>query len=209
MKKQRFIYVPPAPSMRERDYQLAYFALHGDEDAWDTLYQDSYTLVVNAVKKFDYQCFFSLDDYYDITDEAFDRCCEQLDRYQGLSRFHRWVLGYAKNIMRNRRRSQRTALRNQYLLECAAESQFRGSDPLYILVHLERARYLWAAFFDLDEAEQYVIFQTVFFNTPPRTLAKKLFLTRNQVLQVYSDACFKLRWNFLRQYRISELKTAL
>lgn len=206
MRKQRFIYVPPVPSMRERDYQLAYLALCGDEEAWNALYQDSFAFVINAVKQLDDQHMFSYDDYYDMTDEAFGRCYEQLDRYQGLSRFRRWVLGYAKNIMYNRRRAQSTALRNQYLLECAAECQFRGSDPLYILIYLERAQYLWNAFFGLEKAEQYVIFQTVFFHTPPRTLAKNLLLTRKQVLQLYSEACLKLRWNYVRQYRPSALK---
>lgn len=205
MRKQHFIYVPAAPSMREQDYQLACSAQCGDEDAWNILYQDSFTFVINAVKNFDYQHFFSSDDYYDITDEAFIKCYEQLDRYQGLSRFHRWVFGYAKNIMYNRHRAQTTVLRNRYLLECAAESQFRGSDPLYILIYLERARYLWNAFFGLDETKRYIVSQIVFFNVPPRTLAKKLLLTRKQVLQLYADACLKLRWNYLRQYRLPQV----
>lgn len=206
MQKHRFIYTPSAPSMREWDYHLAYLALCGDEDAWNTLYEDSFTSVVRAVKSFDDKRSFSHDDYYEIVDEAFARCYEQLNRYQGLSRFHRWVFDYAKNIMRGRLRAQSTAQRNQYLLACAAQSQFSGSDPLQILLYLERAQYLWNAFFDLDQTEQYVVFQTVFFNTPPRTLARELLLTRRQVLQSYSDACLKLRWNYLRQYRTSPLK---
>ena len=106
---------------------------------------------------------------------------------------------YAKNIMYQRRSAQLTAYRNQYLLECAAESQYRGSDPLYILIHLEQARHLWNAFYMLNKIERRIIFQRVFFQKAPRTLARELCLTRRQVLDLYEGACVKLKWNFLHQ----------
>lgn len=94
-------------------------------------------------------------------------------------------LWLCQNIMYQRRSAQLTAYRNQYLLECAAESQHRGSDPLYILIHLEQARHLWNAFYMLDKIERRIIFQRVFFQKAPRTLAQELCLTRRQVLDLY------------------------
>lgn len=162
MKKQKFIYTPAVLSMRERDERLVHLVLCGNEDAWNTLYQEAVPWVICAVRGFDRQNFFPDDEHKDIVDEAFTRCYGQLERYQGRSRFRRWVFGYAKNIMYQRRSAQLTAYRNQYLLECAAESQYRGSDPLYILIHLEQVRHLWNAFYMLNKIERRIIFQRVF-----------------------------------------------
>ena len=157
--------------------------------------------MVNAARKYDVQKWFSPSDYPDIADEAFAKCYEHLERYQGLGRFRNWVLGYAKNIMRNRWRKQCTARRNQSLLESLATSQLRHLDPLLLLVRLERNRYLWDAFYRLTALEQRIVYQCVFCGTPPRTLARAFHLTRKQVLQHYEDARVKLRWNYLRLYR--------
>ena len=195
----RKIVTPAVLSMRERDERLVHLVLCGNENAWNTLYQEAVPWVTCAVKGFDHQNFFPDDEHKDIVDEAFTRCYGQLERYQGRSRFRRWVFGYAKNIMYQRRSAQLTAYRNQYLLECAAESQYRGSDPLYILIHLEQARHLWNAFYMLDKIERRIIFQRVFFQKAPRTLAQELCRTRQQVLDLYEGACVKLKWNFLHQ----------
>lgn len=208
MQKKSDPYKPPFSSGRERDYRLAQDALYGNEDAWDTLYQDSHGYVINAAKNFDCQRLFCACDYEDIADEAFAKCHEQLERYQGLSRFRNWVAGYAKNIMRNRRRRQLTARRNRYLLENIAESQFRRLDPLLVLIRLERDQFLWEAFYQLTASEQTILYERIFFNTPPRALAKDLNLTKRQVLEHYETARFKVRWQFLRLYRRSQ-KTSL
>ena len=200
MRKTLCPYLPSRPSPREQDYQLAYDALHGDQAAWNTLYLEAFDFVVNAAKRFDEQHFFAACDYADIAGEAFSKCYEHLERYQGLSRFQGWVFGYAKNIMRSRRRAQLTARRNRSLLENMASSQSRHLDPLYLLIRLERDQCLWTAFYQLPLSEQVILYRRVFFNTPPRELAKEFQLTRKQVLQHYESALFKLRWNYLHLY---------
>lgn len=152
---------------QEQDYLLATEALRGDSHAEDTLYLGSVSFVVNAARKYDVQKWFSPSDYPDIADEAFAKCYEHLERYQGLGRFRNWVLGYAKNIMRNRWRKQCTARRNQSLLESLATSQLRHLDPLILLVWLELNRYLWDTFYRLTALEQRIIYQCVFCGTPP------------------------------------------
>lgn len=186
---------------QEQDYLLATEALRGDSHAGDTLYLGSVSFVVNAARKYDVQKWFSPSDYLDIADEAFAKCYEHLERYQGLGRFRNWVLGYAKNIMRNRWRKQCTARRNQSLLERLATSQLRHLDPLILLVRLERNRYLWDTFYRLTALEQRIIYQCVFCGTPPRTPARAFQLTRKYVLQHYEDTRVTLRWNYLRLYR--------
>ncbi len=114
---------------QEQDYLLATEALQGDSHAEDTLYLGSVSFVVNAARKYDVQKWFSPSDYPDIADEAFAKCYEHLERYQGLGRFRNWVLGYAKNIMRNRWRKQCTARRNQSLLESPRDLTAAPSGP--------------------------------------------------------------------------------
>ena len=113
--------VPLSTPARERDHQLARLALGGASRAWDLLYEKAIRSVPAAVRRANFQHFFSDWDYRDITDEALARCYDHLERYRGLSQFQWWVLGYAKNILRNRIQRQLTHRRNQSLLERAAE----------------------------------------------------------------------------------------
>lgn len=201
MRKRGYQYVPPLPAARENDYRLAFEALHGAAGAWDALYEEAYPFVLREVKRFDDRHFFADGDHEEITDEAFERCYEQLERYQGLSRFQRWVLGYAKNIMRNRRRRQLTARRNQYLMWTMEASRKGSLDPLYILIRLERDQCLWSAFYQLPDPDQTILFQRLFLNVPPKRIAKELQLTRKQIAQRYEEALVVVRWRFIRSYR--------
>lgn len=201
IQKRIYTYSPFVLSMRERDHQLAYEASRGNQDSWDTLYRESFSFVKSEVRKFDYQHFFCSSDYDDITDEAFTKCFEHLERYQGLSRFQRWVLGYAKNIMRNRRSTQLTAYRNRYLLEELEKSHVVYLDPQYFLIRLERDQNLWTAFSQLPLPGRTILYRRLFFNTPPRELAKELRLTRKEVLQHYESTLLLFRWHFQRLYQ--------
>ena len=196
-------YISPRTPARERDYQLAQLALGGNAEAWDSLYEKALRLVPGAVRRVDFQHCFSDWDYRDITDEALARCYDKLERYRGLSQFHWWVLGYAKNILRNRIQRRLTRLRNQTLLERAANHRALCQDPLWLLLQLERDQYLWEAFCQLTPTDQAIVYQRVFFQTAYSTLAKCAQLTRNQVRQRCQDALNAIRWNFLRRYRIS------
>lgn len=182
MRKRNCTYSPPAPSPVERDYQLARQALCGDTGAWDTLHLEAFDFVVNAARKCGDPNFFGDSEYFDIASEAFAKCYEHLERYRGLGRFRSWVLGYAKNIMRNRRSRQYTVWRNQYLLECIVQSQSRNLDPLHLLLQLERNQFLWEAFYLLSPQEQIVLYQHVLFQTSTKKLAKALQLTRSSTL---------------------------
>ena len=130
------------------------------------------------------------------------RCYGHLERYQGLSQFQWWVLGYAKNILRNRIQRQLTHRRNQSLLEHAANHHAFCQDPLRLLLQVERDQYLWEAFYQLTPLDQVIVYQRVFFQTAYATLAKHAQLTKNQVRWRCQDALNAIRWNFLRRYRI-------
>lgn len=195
------VYVPPNPSARERDYDLAYRAARGDEAAWDTLYQEAVGRVTVAVRRAGTRHILPDSDCPDIVDEAFARCYEQLHRYQGLSRFYYWVFGYARNIMGNRLRAQRTRQRNQYLLACAAAENSYYTDPLRVLLRLERDQCLWKAVSLLQRADRNILLRRVLFRTAFRTLARETSLTQRQVRQHYQNALDAVRWNFRRFYR--------
>lgn len=92
----------PIVQARDYDYALAKAALQGDTDAWDALYEDSWQFVLQTARQSDQLRLLAPDDYEDVTEEAFEKCYEHLERYQGLSRFCRWVAGYVKNLIRSR-----------------------------------------------------------------------------------------------------------
>ena len=183
--------------------ELLEAARMGDQEACDTLYRHALEWVPGQVRRADLQHVFGPWDYQDITDEALSRCHAQLERYQGLSQFHWLVLGYAKNILRNRIERQHTHRRNQYLLNRAADERSLCQDPLWLLLRLERDQYLWQAFFQLETVDQTIVYHRVFFQTTYQALAHQSQLTRNQVRRHYEDALNAIRWNFLRRYRIS------
>ena len=193
--------VPPSAPARERNHQLARLALGGDGRAWDLLYEKAIRSVPAAVRRADFQHFFSDWDYQDITDEALARCYDHLERYRGLSQFQWWVLGYAKNILRNRIQRQLTHWRNQSLLERAADQHALCQDPLRLLLRLERDQFLREAFYQLPPQDQALVYQRVFFQTAYATLAKSAQLTRDQVRRRCQDALNAIRWIFLRRSR--------
>ncbi len=200
MRKRVYLYTPSADSTKERDYELVYASLKGDQSAWETIYLESFSYVVNTARRFDCHQRFSQDDYLDIADEAFCKCYEHLSRYQGTGRFRSWVFGYAKNIMRSRLQRRLTIQKNQYLLEIISA---RPNDPLTLLMKEERDQFLRAAFDLLDQLDQEIVCRRVFFNTSFRTLARKFQLTRRQVLQHYENSMAAMRWNFCRLYSSS------
>lgn len=191
----------PIVQARDYDYALAKAALQGDADAWETLYDNSWQFVLQTARQSDQLHLLAPDDYEDVTEEAFEKCYEHLERYQGLSRFRRWVAGYVKNLIRNRCARKQTVRRNQYLLENIVRSRLSQQDPLFILIRLERDQNLWEAFFLLPRIEQRIVVSILFHRIPPRQIAKNLQLTRKQVLQYYDGALFKIRWHFIRLYR--------
>lgn len=203
-KPRNVTYIPPRTPARERDYQLARLALSGDCHAWDILYEKTIRSVPAAVKSADFRHLFGDWDYQDITDEALTRCYAHLERYRGLSQFQWWVLGYAKNILRNRIQRQLTRRRNQSLLERAAEHHALCQDPLRLLITLERDQFLWEAFYQLTPLDQVIVYQRVFLQTAYATLAKSAQLTRSQVRRRCQDALNAVRWNFLRRYRVRD-----
>lgn len=142
----------------------------------------------------------STSDYAEAVSEAFKRCFEQLYRFRGQGRFRSWVSGYAKNIVRNQSARIITAHRNAFLLNCRAKSQVADSDPLMILIYLERDRCLWQAFYDLPVVEQDIVIFRIFYQLSSQKIAKKYNLTRKQTSEMYNNAIFKLRRNFLRLY---------
>ena len=148
-----------------------------------------------AVRRADFQHFFSDWEYRDITDEALARCYDHLERYRGLSQFQWWVLGYAKNILRNRIQRQLTHWRNQSLLERAADQHALCQDPLRLLLRLERDQFLREAFYQLPPQDQALVYQRVFFQTAYATLAKSAQLTRDQVRRRCQDALNALGYN--------------
>ena len=197
-------YVRPLKSAREQDYEIVQKILDGNQDLWDELYRTSHPAVLRSAAAADYRRMLNSAEYHEIADEAFARCYEQLDRYRGLSRFERWVGGYAKNITRNRCARELTRIRNRRLLEDAANRRMNGCDPLLILIRLERDRCLWRAFFDLSPVDRRIVWSSILENMAPKVWARELHLTKKEVRRRYEDALVVLRWNFNRYYSVYE-----
>ncbi len=190
----------PRQSLRNADYETARRILAGEAELWGDLSAGAETAARSAAIAADPQRLLSPGDYQEIAAEAMARCYAQLERYEGRSRFRRWVCGYAKNLTRNRCSRQLTAQRNQHLLRAAVRERGLCLDPLQILIRLERDQSLWAAFYALDNIQRIILQQRIFCNTAPKVLAKQLHLTRRQVLEEYDRGLFALRWYFTRAY---------
>ena len=71
-------------SRREQDYQkVQAFLESGDRLLWEELYADAYQTAYRCAENADFRQLLGEADYREITDEAFAKCCEQLDRYRG------------------------------------------------------------------------------------------------------------------------------
>ena len=139
-------------------------------------------------------------DYDDITNEAFARCYEHLNRYRGESRFSTWVGGYAKNIARNRCSRRQTLLRNKGHIEDLARNQMTACDPYFVLLRCERDNCVWRAFFELGEADQEIVRRMVFENDAPKLIARDLHMTRKEALNRFTHAKVTMRRLFLYYY---------
>ena len=194
-------YIINKKSGRQEDYEQVQALLQGAEELWEQLYKNAYRSVHRCARQSDWLSLFCAQDYDDITDEAFARCYEHLDRYRGESRFSTWVGGYAKNIARNRYSRQQTQLRNKGHLEDLARNQMATCDPYFVLLRCERDKCLWRAFFDLDGVDQEIIIRRrVFEDDAPRLIAKDLHMTRKEVLNRFEHAKVTMRQLFLYYY---------
>lgn len=88
---------PRRTSRREEDYQqVRAFLESGDQALWKALYEDAYETVRQCAAYTDFGHLLDPEEYREIADEAFARCYEQLERYQGRSRFSGWVADTAR-----------------------------------------------------------------------------------------------------------------
>ena len=186
----------------EKDYEQIQEILQGAEELWEQLYRDAYPIVYSCVQKNDWNCLLRPEDYEDITDEAFARCYEHLERYRGESRFSTWVGGYAKYIVRNQCANQQTYLKNKDHMEKLALSRMATYDPYYVLLRWERDYCLWKAYYSLNRVDQEIVRRRLFEEDASNLIAEDLHMTRKEVLQRYRAAKLTMRQFFLRYYYI-------
>lgn len=188
-------------SRREQDYQkVQAFLESGDRLLWEELYADAYQTAYRCAENADFRQLLGEADYREITDEAFAKCCEQLDRYRGWSRFSTWVGGYSKNITRNRCRKVLTGLRYRRELYEASTGRMIGWDPLWVLLRLERDSCLWEALGDISEESRQMLEAIALEKLPPRTAARELGMTQKELKERLEAACNVVRRRFLRYY---------
>ena len=137
-------------------------------------------------------------EYREIADEAFARCYEQLERYQGRSRFSGWVGGYSKNITRTRCRQILTGMRYRRQLYERSTGRFMDWDPLWLLLRLERDACLWRAISDISETGWRILEARALEQLTFRDIARELQLTRREVQTRYEAVCTAVRRRYLR-----------
>lgn len=186
--------------MREQDYQAVQKILEGNQRLWDTLYSNSYSTVLRCAAITDYTHLLSISDYCDAADEAFALCFRQLERYRGLSRFAYWVGGYARNLIRNRRRAELTRIRGQEHLLQIATLDMWGQDPLAILIQMERDQCLRNAFFELAPMEQSILWKRSVCNLSTRKIAQEMILSGKEIHSQYLAALSHLKQRFIYHY---------
>lgn len=189
---------------KEQDFDMARRILQGETELWTALCQGAEAEALYAARGTDANGLLPPHEYEEIAQEALGRCYDQLDRYQGRSRFIYWVRAYARHLTLNHCARQRTRMRNKRLLEAAAREQGRYSDPLCVLLRLERDRALWAAVDTLDPVDREILLGRVLYNRSPKMLGKALDLPRRQVLRQYEDAVIAVRMRFFWFYARGE-----
>lgn len=186
--------------LRQQDYQQVQEILAGNKQPWEHLYNSAYRTVIQCAKKADTIHLLSSGDYQDAVAQAFYLCLEQLSQYQGISRFAYWVGGYARNIIRNRCKRERTKIRNQSLLKQSAVLHIYKGNPLQILIYLEKCQCLQQAFTMLPPLEQKIVCSMILDNVTPRTIAREIKLSRKETMFRYQTAIVFLRKQFIHYY---------
>ena len=187
---------PRRTSRREEDYQqVQAFLDSGDQALWKALYEDAYETVRQCAAYTDFGHLLDPEEYREIADEAFARCYEQLERYQGRSRFSGWVGGYSKNITRTRCRQILTGMRYRRQLYERSTGRFMDWDPLWLLLRLERDACLWRA---ISETGWRILEARALEKLTFRDIARELQLTRREVQTRYEAVCTAVRRRYLR-----------
>lgn len=186
--------------LRKRDYQAVQEILAGSLQSWDSLYSHAYCAVLRCASIADFPRLLCTADYRDAADEAFALCFQQLERYQGLSRFAYWVGGYARNLIRNRRRSELTRVQGLNRLSRISALDMWGQDPLVILIRAERDHCLRHAFQELTAGEQRILWQRSVYCLSMRKLAQDLSLPVPEAARQHAAALQHLKERFLYHY---------
>lgn len=193
--------------LRKQDYQFVQEILRGNRAPWNTLYTNAYGTVLRCAASADYDHLLCVSDYREAADEAFSLCTQRLEHYLGLSRFAYWVGGYARNLIRNRRRRELTRINKQNQLLQGLAVDMWGCDPLIILMRAERDQSLRYAFLDLTPIEQKILWKRVVCKMSVKRVAQELDISKVDVAIRYKAALHQLKTRFIHHYYVPTIPT--
>ncbi len=182
------------------DADLVASVLAGDREAFGCLY-DRYARLVRAVV---YDVFTDWTTVQDLTQECFLRAYKSLARLRQPDRFAQWVVGIARQVVRERRRFSR---RDRH--------QFVGGEVLEVSSETDAARAMQAAeetelmmrrLADLPERERLAIHAFFLEGCDARQVADLLGLSRSGVYALLERALARLAGMVRRQQVKKEAK---
>jgi RNA polymerase sigma-70 factor (ECF subfamily) len=168
------------------DADLVASVLAGDREAFGCLY-DRYTRLVRAVI---YDISTDWPTVQDLTQECFLRAYQNLGRLRQPDRFAQWVVGVARQVAREQRRSLRRD-RHQFvggdLLEVSSEMDASGA-----MQAAEETELVMRRLADLPERERLAIHAFFLHGCDARQAAELLGLSRSGVYALLERALTRL-----------------
>ncbi|MGA2796967.1 MAG: sigma-70 family RNA polymerase sigma factor [Thermoguttaceae bacterium] len=168
------------------DADLVAKALAGDREAFACLY-DRYARLVRAVV---YGVAMDWPMVQDMTQECFLRAYKNLARLREPDRFGRWIVGIARQVARERRRSIRRD-RHQFFGDDALEVPF-DSDVVGTIESAEETELVMRRLAELPERERIAIHAFFLQECDVREAAKLLGLSRSGVYALLERALARL-----------------
>ena len=156
------------------DYKLVHQYLCGDKSAGHKLYGEIMPLVEKYVISQIKVSPLEISDVDDIVMDTMKRSIERLDRYNGSSKFSVFLIGFAKNVIKEtlRKKSKETSLEEISDSKYESIITLYNQDPLIILLKKERYESIKSAIDNLSPEHKEIIRLRLFNKLPVKTIAE-------------------------------------
>jgi len=161
-----------------QEYQLVQRALHGDQQAWEYLYSDTYKNLQRYARSLAQKHNASYIDCDNIVAESLFRCHIKLHTFTGQSLFGTWACGFVRNLFNNEYkkhcRQERIAARHNREIYYFSECSYYSGNPLDILILRERQEAVRRSFECLNTMQNFLLMEACVNKQPLTAIAKQL-----------------------------------
>lgn len=155
------------------DYKLVHQYLCGDKSAGHQLYGEAMPLVEKYVLSQIKGSSLEISDVDDIVMDAMKRSIERLDRYNGSSKFSVFLIGFAKNVIKEALRNKNKTVSFEEISDDKYENTITllNQNPLIILLKKETRENIKSAIDNLSPEHKQIIHLRLFNKVPVKTIA--------------------------------------